>query len=201
MQTAELNYSFALDRDHVVENDDGSITVSGWASNFDVDRVGDTVTRAALDRALTGYMRNPVLLFNHKYAQPAGMVTAAKVSDRGLWIEANLPRPAEPGILRTYWDLVRRGFMRAFSIGGVWKRDSRRRLVEIDLREISVASVGVNAGTLMSAQVGKAFGDAAPAAVDRAADDERMIAAIELRAVAARARHEQAEALRALLRA
>lgn len=155
---AHLNYTFDLSNEHVREEPDGSLVVSGWASNFDVDRVGDTVTRKALERALTGYMRNPVLLYNHQYSQPAGVVTKALVNDRGLWIEAKLPRP-EGGLPRHYFDLVKRGVMRALSIGGVWKRDALRRLVEIDLREISVAAVGVNSGTLLSAQAGKAFGD------------------------------------------
>ena len=165
MKTAPMNYNFELSNEHVREAADGSLTVSGWASNFDVDRVGDTVTRKALERALEGYKRNPILLYNHSYAQPAGTVTKALVDDRGLWIEATLPRP-ESGLTRHYWDLVRRGAMRALSIGGVWKRDALKRLVEIDLREISVAAVGVNAGTLLSAQTAKAFQDApaAPAA-------------------------------------
>jgi len=157
--TAPMNYEFNLSNEHVRENADGSLTVSGWASNFDVDRVGDTVTREALDRALRGYMRNPVMLYDHKYSQPAGVVTKALVDERGLWIEAKLPRPAA-GLPLHYWTLVKQGVMRALSIGGTWKRDALRRLVSIDLREISLAAAGVNAGTLLSAQTAKAFGDA-----------------------------------------
>lgn len=178
-----MNYNFELSNEHVRENADGSLTVSGWASNFDVDRVGDIVTRNALERALEGYKRNPILLYNHSYAQPAGTVTKALVNDRGLWIEATLPRPASGGLTAHYWDLVRRGAMRALSIGGVWKRDALKRLVEIDLREISVAAVGVNAGTLLSAQTAKAFQDA-PAA-------EGALARLELGAVLAEIRELQ----------
>jgi HK97 family phage prohead protease len=158
MQTAAMDYDFKLSDEHVRVDEEGNLIVSGWASNFDVDRVGDTVTRTALDAALTRFMTNPVMLYDHKYSHPAGVVTKARVTDRGLWIEAKLPKP-ESGLPLHYWNMVRRGFMRALSIGGVWKRDALRRLVEIDLREISVASVGVNAGTLLSAQTAKAFGD------------------------------------------
>ncbi len=176
-----MNYDFELSKEHVRENPDGSLTVSGWASNFDVDRVGDTVTRDALDRALTKYMANPVMLYNHQYSQPAGVVTRAEVSDRGLWIEATLPRPAD-GLPLHYWNLVKQGVMRALSIGGVWTRDAMRRLVEIDLREISLASVGVNGGTLLSAQTAKAFGDAdLDALADRAAVLELRLVAAQLR--------------------
>ena len=174
--TATLNYDFNLSKEHVREDGDGNLIVSGWASNFDVDRVGDTVTRKALlEAALTGYMRNPILLYDHKYTQPAGVVTKALVNERGLWIEAKLPRP-ESGLPRHYWNLVRDGFLRALSIGGKFTRDSLKRLVKIDLHEISVASVGVNAGTLLSAQTAKAFGDEL-SEIDRARQDLATIRA------------------------
>ena len=41
----------------------------------------------------------------------------------------------------------------------MFTRDALKRIVSCDLQEISVASVGVNAGTLLSAQTAKAFGD------------------------------------------
>lgn len=162
--TAHLDYTFALSNEHVREEPDGSLVVSGWASNWDIDRAGDTVTRAAMAKALEGYMRNPALLYNHKYSQPAGVVTRARVDDNGLWIEAKVLKPAADAspLVRHYFDLVRRGAMRALSIGGKWKRDALRRLIEIDLSEISLASVGVNSGTLLSSQYAKAFGDVDP---------------------------------------
>lgn len=196
MQTAAMDYDFKLSDEHVRVAEDGSLLVSGWASNFDVDRVGDTVTRAALEKALTGYMRNPILLYGHKYTQPAGVVTKARVTDEGLWIAAKLPRP-DGGLPLHYWTLVRQGIMRALSIGGVWKRDALRRLVEIDLREVSIASVGVNAGTLLSAQTAKAFGDPDSNPSD---PHEVGVALAELRAFAVQARVAQADLLRDQLR-
>src|SRR5262245_56995505 len=154
MATAAVNYDFELRDEHVRVEDD-VLTVSGYASNFDVDRVGDQVTRAALDRALTRYMNNPIVLYDHKYTQPAGIVTNARVDENGLWIAAKLPKP-EDGVPRHYWNMVKQGVMKALSIGGVWKREvvgGIKRLVEIDLREISIASVGVNASTLLSTQM------------------------------------------------
>lgn len=155
------------------------------------------VTRKALERALEKYGENPMLLFNHLYSQPAGLVTKALVDDQGLWIEATLPRP-EGGQARHYWDLVKRGVMRALSIGGTWKRELVNgvyALTDIDLREISIASVGVNAGTLLSAQTAKAFGDAG----DRP-DALTALARLELRQLGLQARElrERAEAIAAL---
>jgi HK97 family phage prohead protease len=188
--TAAMSYDFNLDGGGV-RLDGDELVVSGFASNFDVDRVGDTVTRQALERALSKYMDNPVMLYNHSYTQPAGVVTKALVNDRGLWIEARLPRPTIPGMPRHYWDLVRRGMMKALSIGGVWTRDAAKHLVEIDLREISVASVGVNAGTLLSTQTAKAFGDPI-----EASDIDRRLAVAELRAMRGQVAGIQSDVLR-----
>lgn len=182
MQKAHVDYTFNLSSEHVREEADGSLTVSGYASNWDVDRVGNTVTRDAMAKALEGYMRNPALLYDHKYSQPAGVVTRARVDDRGLWIEAKVvkPRPDAPNNVRHYFELVRRGVLRALSIGGVWSRDAARRLVSIDLREISLASVGVNAGTMLSAQTAKAFGDL-PSAADTINRADLALLAIDAR--------------------
>src|ERR1700754_722560 len=68
--TAAMSYDFNLDGGGV-RLDGDELVVSGYASNFDVDRVGDTVTRQALERALSKYMHNPVMLYNHSYTQPA----------------------------------------------------------------------------------------------------------------------------------
>jgi HK97 family phage prohead protease len=157
--TATANYDFTLDGKAVEEN--GVLKVAGYASNYDLDRVGDVVTRQALEQALNRYMQNPMLLWNHQYSRPAGRVTAARIDQRGLYVEAELPRPAErDGQNLTWWQMVRDGYVKALSIGGKWVRDAANRLIEIDLREVSLAAVGVNSSTLLfSAQMAKAFGD------------------------------------------
>lgn len=160
METANLNYNFVPDGG--VREVGDKLVISGTASNWDVDRVGDSVVRTAMERALAQYMENPILLFNHSYSLPAGRVTRAFVDDRGLHIEAELPRPKEPGVARHWWDLVKAGVVRALSIGGKWTRQKIggvNYLTEIDLREISVAAQGINATTTFTAQAAKAFGD------------------------------------------
>ena len=164
--TARANVDVRLS-DESVEDHGSYLIVRGVASTFNRDRVGDTVTRAALERAVERYLRNPIMLYGHSYDRPAGLVTRAEVRDDGLHIEAKLPKPADPENL-TRWALVRDKVMRGLSIGGAWTRDAMKRLVEIDLREISIAAVPVNADTLLGAQLGKAFGDA-PDAADVAA--------------------------------
>lgn len=167
METANLNYNFVPDGG--VREVGDKLVISGTASNWDVDRVGDSVVRAAMERALDRYMANPILLYNHAYSRPAGRVTRAFIDDDGLHIEAELPRPKESGDSRHWWDLVKAGVVRALSIGGKWTRQQIagvNYLVDIDLREISVAAQGINATTTFTAQAAKAFGDPEPSAPD-----------------------------------
>lgn len=178
MQTAHLNYNFVPDGG--VRHEGDKLIISGTASNWDVDRVGDSVMRAAMERALARYMENPILLFDHRYSLPAGRVTRAWIDDDGLHIVAELPMPKEPGDARHWWRLVRDGFVRALSIGGRWTRQTIggvHYLTDIDLREISVAAQGVNATTTFTAQAAKAFGDPTPVGVDldQLAHDARML--------------------------
>lgn len=157
-RSAPVRFDANLTNEHVREAANGDLIVTGWASTFQLDRQGDVMTRKALEESVADYMKNPQLLYNHSYTQPAGVVTSAEVSDKGLWIEARLTKPKEPGMARHYFDLVKRGVMRALSVGAAFVRDARKRITRMDLREISIASVPVNPGTLLQA-TGKAFGD------------------------------------------
>lgn len=167
-ETATLNYDFTTSGE--VRQDGDELVISGIASNWDVDRVGDAVTRHAMERGLRKYLEtNPILLFNHSYSLPAGRVTRAWIDDDGLHIEARLPRPHGAGISRQWWDLVKAGVVKALSIGGVWRRElinGINYLTEVDLREISVAAQSVAYGTTFSVQAAKAFGDPATGAHD-----------------------------------
>lgn len=160
--TASLDYDFGLRNERLREDGD-KLVISGIASNWDVDREGDQVARYAFDRALKRYLTtNPILLYSHRYSMPMGKVNRAEVRDDGLFVEAELPKP-EPGTeAANVWRLVKQGIVRAFSIGGRFHRkavNGARTIFDMDLREISIAPVGVNAGTLFSVQAGKAFGD------------------------------------------
>ncbi len=182
-----MNYDFVPDGG--VREVGDKLVISGTASNWDVDRVGDAVVRAAMERALEKYMAtNPILLFNHSYKLPAGRVTRAWIDDAGLHIEAELPRPEGHSEARHWWNLVKRGIVRALSIGGVWTRQaigSVNYLTEIDLREISIAAQGVAYNTTFTAQMAKGFGDAPRTTdIDGLIDDLRMMSVrVELETV------------------
>src|SRR5205823_5531130 len=172
------------------------------ASNGDLDRDGDRIARTAFDRALRRYLRtNPILLYNHRYGMPMGKVTKALVTGNGLWVEAVLPKPEASTEAANIWRLVKAGVIRAFSVGAVFTRrviGGVKTIVDADLREISIAAVGVNPATLfsLSSQIGKAFGDepsARAGARDRAAlarltADKVELLRLRLKLLEARAR-------------
>lgn len=177
--TAALNYDFGLSKSRVREDGD-KLIISGLASNFDLDREGDRMARTAFDEALKRYQENPILLYNHSYSRPMGRVTKAEINDAGLFVEAELPKP-EPGTeAANIWRLVKSGVVRAFSVGAVFTRKmigGVQTITSADLREISIASVGMVPQALFSVQAGKAFGD--PMTL---ADVERELATLSLRA-------------------
>src|SRR4051812_11494717 len=109
MATADLNYNFGL-RDETVSDVGDKLVVSGLASNFDLDRENERMSRTAFDRGLRRYLAsNPILLYNHQYSRPVGKVTSAKIDARGLWITAELPKPAAGTADYNLWQLVKRG--------------------------------------------------------------------------------------------
>jgi HK97 family phage prohead protease len=122
------------------------------------------MSRFAFDWSLKRWLTtNPILLYFHRYGMPMGKVTRARVDHEGLHVTAELPRP-EPGTeAANIWNLVKRGIIRAFSVGGHPTRtviNGVKTIVDWDIREISICPVGVNAGCLftLTEQVGKAFG-------------------------------------------
>lgn len=190
METARLDYEFGLDNERLREAADGTLTISGIASNWAEDREGDVMDPRAFDRSLRRYLTvNPILLYMHRLNFPMGQVTRAEVRPDGLFVEAQIPRPPRNTEAYRIYQLVKRGIVRAFSVGGKAKRtvvNGVKRITEWDLREISIAPLGVNGSTTFSVQAGKCFGDDAPA--DPLADVHRRLEAVTIRDLEKRAR-------------
>lgn len=161
-QTAPLNLDFGLRDRKVSEADNGSLIISGRASTWDLDRQGDTMSRNAFSDSLKRYMTNPIVLYAHRYGTPMGRTLEAEVRADGLHVKVELPQPEAGTEERRIWDLVKAGVIKAFSVGGKGTRkliDGVQTVVHWDLRELSIAPVGVNPNTLfsVSAQAGKCF--------------------------------------------
>lgn len=135
------------------ENGEGLI-LQGWASTPTLDRVGDIVNPAALERSLKQFLAtNPVLLWSHRVSlPPIGKVLAAKIDPvRGLWIEALVPKAADGTLRAEIYSALKDGLLKGFSVGAKWARRLIRpgvsEVYSADIYEISLASTPVGFDT------------------------------------------------------
>jgi HK97 family phage prohead protease len=160
VKTAE--FEFGVKAISVEEADDGTIFLEGYASDFGVDRDMEAFEPGAFDRGLKAFLENPVFMLQHKPDQQLGVIRDARLLDDGLHIKAEFPKPPESaGWAMHAYNLAKRGMLRGFSVGGKFSRrmtPAGPRIFDVDLREISLASIPVNPRTLGQV-VGKAFGD------------------------------------------
>lgn len=135
------------------------LEIEGYASTKDRDRGGDIVEPQAFEKAIKGYMTNPIVLLQHKHDKPIGVVTDAKVDNNGLYIKANITENTD-----NVMSAIRNGVLRTFSIG-YWLKEGDYEVNEfiddngiadytttiknLELYEISVVSVPMNAYALM----------------------------------------------------
>jgi HK97 family phage prohead protease len=96
--------------------DESARVLTGIASTPEVDRMGDIVEPKGAEFSL------PLpLLWQHDSKQPIGHVTAARVTDKGIEISAQLATVAEAGPLKdrldNAWQTLKAGLVRGLSIG------------------------------------------------------------------------------------
>lgn len=171
-ERADFQLDLVLDKKAVVtEDENGDLIIEGLASDFEPDRAEEAFEPGAFEEGLKSYLEtNPILLYHHRYGQALGQVLEAKTNNAGLWVKARIDRPANGSAVQDIYEKVKRGTIRAFSVGGkFFRRMTPRgpRIYKADIAEISVTPMPVNPRTLFA--VGqKAFGDSDPEqAVDR----------------------------------
>lgn len=135
------------------------LEIEGYASTKDKDRWNDIVEPKAFEKALATYMTNPIVLLQHKHDKPIGVVTDAKIDNKGLYIKANITENTD-----NVMSAIRNGVLRTFSIGYGLKEgdyeinefidengnaDYTATIKNLELYEISVVSVPMNAYALM----------------------------------------------------
>jgi uncharacterized protein len=124
-------------------------TVRGYASVFGaVDLSGDEVAPGSFEASLrTRGAAGVKMLWQHDPGRPIGVWTTLREDKVGLWAEGRLALDTSGG--REAYGLIRAGALDGLSIGFRTKRAERpggrggkakRRLVEIDLWEISIVT-------------------------------------------------------------
>jgi HK97 family phage prohead protease len=96
--------------------DDEKREIHGIATTPTPDRVGDVVEPKG------AVFKLPIpLLWQHDSRQPIGSVTAAKITNDGITVKAQLAKIDEPGKLKDRldeaWQSLKHGLVRGFSIG------------------------------------------------------------------------------------
>lgn len=157
---APFHLDFVLEQKAIDDGDDGETYIQGYASDFGLDRQDEAFEKGAFQKGIDEYMKNPVMLYHHKYDEPLGQVQEIENREEGLWIKARLDAP-EPGTASAdHIRKVRSGTIKGFSVGGKFHRrkgtDGRPRIHTADILEISVTPTPVNPRTLLEI-AGKAF--------------------------------------------
>ncbi len=139
-------FDFTLSNAVVKKDAGGDCVIEGYANTSTKDRVGDIVQPEAFTKSLPTYLKNPVLLANHDWNDPCGVVQSAEITDKGLFVKARISDTRED--IKT---LVREGCLRTFSIGyneldADYNEDTKTKVVkELELLEISIVTVPANA--------------------------------------------------------
>ena len=148
----------------LTEQSNGTLILKGILATCGVDRYREQFDEDSLRREFKAYfVRNPVVVDEHKLTKVLGRLTDYTFTDRGeIEVEAEIPRPPEGELMSTY-QRIKSGVLRAFSIGGKWKRlpsvGGVEKLYPVEIVESSVAGLGVNRDALFEVVGTKAMGD------------------------------------------
>jgi len=135
-----------------------SIYIEGYASTVDIDRGGDVVPASVWKKGIENYLKNPIILAQHKHDDPIGRMIEHRVDEKGLWVKARISAAAE------VFSLIKDEVLTAFSIGfrildAEYNAAAEVFLItDLELVEISVVSVPMNQNTLFN--LSKAFDSA-----------------------------------------
>jgi HK97 family phage prohead protease len=130
-----------------VNDDDGS--VAGTFSTADIDRHGEVVDQKSWE--LGDYLKNPTVLWAHDHSQPAiGKTVALGFDNEGNLAGTIQFAVKEYPFANTLYQLVKGGFIKAFSVGFISEEQDTTANGETILKknrllEISLVNVPANA--------------------------------------------------------
>lgn len=155
--------SVPFDSKSLTEESNGTLILRGILATCGVDRQNEQFDGPSLRREFERYFsRNPVVVDEHRLSRVIGRLISYDFTPRGeIEVEAEIPRPPEGELMSTYLR-IKSGVLRAFSIGGKWKRlpsvNGVEKLVPLEILEASVAGIGVNADATFELVGEKAMG-------------------------------------------
>lgn len=147
-------FDVVKDGDVVVDYRD--VRIKGYLSTFknttESDRDGDYVEEGSFKETIPQFMRNPVLLVNHRndVQSIAGMFDIVREDAKGLYVEAQLSNsPAE--WMKDVRFKVAEGSLKTLSMGGMFHyKEDGRGIFKVTLWEGSLTPVPANPDAIIS---------------------------------------------------
>lgn len=148
----------------VTEEDNGDLIIEGYAAVWDGnDRQGENFAPGAFERGIKSFLAGQAgLCYHHKHDQLLGQVLDLREEEgKGLKMKARVDGAIRKHpVLGTYYEQIKKGSLRALSVGGFFRRaltEAGRRITDCDFTEISVTPVPVHPGTSFAVVAGKAL--------------------------------------------
>lgn len=140
-----INFKFV---DIQENNDDGSLTVYGWASKTNIDTANEIVPLEAIDYAIEDYAKFANIREMHNpFLGGAGVAEVLVSENEGLWLQAKL---YDTEVIKKVKNKVYKGFSIGYITHSSYVRgDGVKVLAEIELVEISVVDRPMNVECLM----------------------------------------------------
>jgi len=144
-----INKGFVEFQAKSIQTTDEFVTIEGYASVSVVDRQGDLVKPESID--LADYMKNPIVLWQHKQDNPVGKVIDLRIDSKGLYVKAEIYKSLDEKV----FNAVKNSIVKTFSIGfggqGQYDNNIDAFVFEkVKLYEISVVSIPANQDALFS---------------------------------------------------
>ena len=149
---------FEVQQFKVAKNTDpeGQRIIEGYFTTADIDRTGDVSMPSAFEKTMVEYMKNPVVAYMHDWKKAIGKVVDYKIDGKGVWIQAEIAKGV--GWIDELWTLIQQGVLKGFSFGYKTLKNKPlevegkkvNQLLEIELFEISVVSIPMNASALFT---------------------------------------------------
>lgn len=160
----------AIDSPPVEELEDGDLIIEGWAADFTGDdRQLENFTNGAFERGVKSFLNGTASLnYHHKHDHVLGKVLeleereGAPGGGSGLWMRARVDGALKDSPLKHIYQQIKRGTLKGLSVGGFFKRAftaGGRKIVDVDLTEISVTNVPVHSRPAFAVVAGKALED------------------------------------------
>lgn len=138
--------------------------IEGYFTTVDVDRSRDIVKPSALAGAISTFMKNPILCFNHDWSEGIGRIMSIQLDEYGCKVQAKIAEGTP--MADKVWTLINQGVYNAFSFAfrvlgresGGSDEDPIDVITNLDLLEVSVVTIPCNANATFSIVKGFEWG-------------------------------------------